>query len=450
MSFLRQPIFRLGQYRMMQPTQPGATFVRFRPGLDFSGTGLMYCCMMIFMGVAALNSQANLLFGVFGLMIGVLLISGIISRAVLRRVHVRRVLPAHGVVGQPMRVTYEITNGKRFWPSLSLTIVELDGVQGFVVQPQCYLLHAAPGMTARIPVELIAKRRGLYEFDRYQQATSFPFGFIKRAVAGRHKDVIEIYPALAAVDRRLLTLCRSADTSGAPMRPRPGGADEFYGVKEHRDGDNPRWIYWRRSAHTNKLVSKQMTEVAPPRLLLLVDTSAPDPAKVHPPATAEILIERTISMAASLAAAALDDGLSVGLCAFVGGAWKAIPPTRGKNQRADLLSLLARLSANSSQPTSALLEACHALLKTGTTAILLTPHDVQVGLLERSRGGMMVISALHASAESWFNYEPKIDFSCTRPMDDLGTAAQAVAGAIDPRIPASATPAPKHQFVPVA
>ena len=40
--------------------------------------------MMMFMGLAAMNSQANLLFGVFGLMIGILLVSGVISRIVLR------------------------------------------------------------------------------------------------------------------------------------------------------------------------------------------------------------------------------------------------------------------------------------------------------------------------------------------------------------------------------
>ena len=344
MKFLHQPILRLGQSRVPQSSLPGVTVVCFRPGLDFSGTGLMYCCMMVFMGVAALNSQANLLFGVFGLMIGVLLISGIISRAVLRRLSVRRELPPHGVVGQPMRVTYEITNGKKHWPSLSVTLIELDGVQGFVAQPQCYLLHAAPGMTARIPVEFTAKRRGLYEFDHYQLATSFPFGFVKRAVPGRQKDLIEIYPALAKVDRRLLGLCRSADTSGAPMRPRPGGADEFYGVKEHRPGDNPRWIYWRRSAHTNKLVSKQMTEVAPPRLLLLVDTSIPEPAKIRPPATAQTLVERTIAMAASLAAAALDDGLSVGLCAYTG------PGPRVEGDPADARKKSARRLALAARP----------------------------------------------------------------------------------------------------
>ena len=35
---------------------------------------------MMFMGLAAINSQANLLFGVFGLMIGILLVSGLVSR----------------------------------------------------------------------------------------------------------------------------------------------------------------------------------------------------------------------------------------------------------------------------------------------------------------------------------------------------------------------------------
>ena len=57
------------------------------------------------------------------------------------------------------------------------------------------------------------------------------------------------------------------------MRPRRGGQDEFYGVKEYRTGENPRHIYWRRSARTGVLVAKEMTQVSPPKLLLLVDTN---------------------------------------------------------------------------------------------------------------------------------------------------------------------------------
>src|SRR3954451_3154248 len=94
------------------------TPVRRKPSLDFSLTGLVFCSMMMFMGLAAINSQANLLFGVFGLMIGVLLVSGTISKLVLRRLSVQRVLPETAVVGRPATLSYEFGNSKRFWPSL--------------------------------------------------------------------------------------------------------------------------------------------------------------------------------------------------------------------------------------------------------------------------------------------------------------------------------------------
>src|SRR5215210_384940 len=113
------------------PRAPAPFTVRRKPALEFSMTGLVYLAMMLFMGLAAVNTQANLLFGVFGLMVGILLVSGVISRMVLRKLRVRRVLPDHGVVGRPMPVAYEFRNDKRFWPSLSVCIAELDGVEGF-------------------------------------------------------------------------------------------------------------------------------------------------------------------------------------------------------------------------------------------------------------------------------------------------------------------------------
>src|SRR3954469_1433667 len=93
---------------------PGTTLIRRRPSLDFSLTALVYCSMMMFMGLAAMNSQANLLYGVFGLMIGILLVSGVVSKIVLRKLTVHRKLPELAVVGQPTTVTYEFINEKRF------------------------------------------------------------------------------------------------------------------------------------------------------------------------------------------------------------------------------------------------------------------------------------------------------------------------------------------------
>src|SRR5256885_2043461 len=319
---------RMRRSRSIPAVNPStATVVHRKPSLDFSITGLVYCSMMMFMGLAAMNSQASLLFGVFGLMIGILLVAGVISKIVLRRLELHRLLPELAVVGQPTTVTYQFTNGKRFWPSLSVCLAELDGAEAFTRQPQSYMLHAAAKMTATVPIEVMPKRSGLHEMNRYQVSTSFPFGFIKRAVERCEKDSVLVYPALGQVDPKLLAMCRSADTTGATMRPRRGGQDEFYGVKEHRAGENPRFIYWRRSARTGVLVAKEMTQVAPPKLLLLVDTYV-DPQRRTMENHGKV--EHAISLAASIASQALEEGMSVGLFAWEEGGWNLTAPGRGK------------------------------------------------------------------------------------------------------------------------
>jgi uncharacterized protein (DUF58 family) len=398
--------------RPIPATNPAtATVMHRKPSLDFSITGLVYCSMMMFMGLAAMNSQASLLFGVFGLMIGILLVSGVISRVVLRRLSLHRVLPELAVVGQPTTVSYQFENSKKFWPSLSICLAELDGAEAFTRQPQSYMLHAAAGNVAVVPIETIPKRRGLHEMNRYQISTSFPFGFIKRAVERRQKDNVLIYPALGHVDAKLMQLCRSSDTSGAHMRPRRGGQDEFYGVKEHRTGENPRWIYWRRSARTGVLVAKEMTQVAPPRLLLVVDTYV-DPQKRTLALQADI--ERAIAMAASIASQALEEGMSVGVFAW-SGEWATLAPARGKRHRRDVLAILARLSLNTTQKMQSILDASRAATEPGVTPVLLTPRDYTVALGDRS--GLVVVSSSAESGRRYVRFPEAVDFTRCMPAD---------------------------------
>jgi uncharacterized protein (DUF58 family) len=401
------------RFRHKSQPDPSLTPVRRRPTIDFSLTGLVYCSMMLFMGLAAMNSQANLLFGVFGLMIGILLVSGVISTFVLRGMEVSRALPEHGVVGQTLTIVYEFNNRKRFWPSLSVTVAELDGAEAFFKQPHSYLLHAAARQTARVPVELVPKRRGLHRFDRHQISTSFPFGFIKRAVEHRSKDRLLVFPALGVVDQKLLSMMQSAESSGPMMRPRRGGVDEFYGLKEFRQGENPRYIYWKRSARTGTMVLKEMTHVSPPRLMLLVDTF------VEGERTREMdrAVEKCLAMAASLASHALEQNLPVGLFIWTG-EWTAISPNRGKRQRLDILTALARTPRNNQQTTRELLDGAREFQESGTTLILFSPHDIQLGLGDSARGGIMILSSASAVSERWFKFDKNIDFANCGPVEE--------------------------------
>jgi uncharacterized protein (DUF58 family) len=423
---------RLRRFLLMEPqTRPGFTLVRRSPGFDFSLTGLVYCLMMGFMGLAAINGQANLLFGVFGLMIGILLISGVICRTVIRRLSVTRILPETAEVGRPATILYQFKNNKRYWPSLSVHLAELDGVEAFTAQPAAYLLHAAAKMTATVPTEVIPKRRGICRLNTYQIATSFPFGFIRRARAYDQADTMMVYPAVGKVSERLLAMCRSAEKVGASQKPQGGGQDEFYGVKEYRAGENQRSIYWRRSAKApGLLVSKEMTQVAPPRLMLMVDTHIGDAAPADFAA-----VERVIAMAGSLASHALEQDMAVGLCAWTGAApnkddggevepFDVLSVQRGKRQRRDILSMLGSLPLNNSGRPESLIQFSRRFIKRGVTGILFTPRNMRLGLADEARGSLLVINAGSHVAESWFTFEKSVDFVRCLPLDQVAAAQE--------------------------
>ena len=446
------------------------TPVRRRPAFDLSLTGLIYAMLMMFMGLAAVNTQASLLFAVFGLMIGVLLVSVSISRVTLKRVRVVREMPEAGTVGQPLTITYHFENAKRFWPTISLTLSEMEGAEGFTRQPQAYLLHAAARTEVAVPVVLVPKRRGVYTLGRVQVSTSFPFGFIKRAVerapadpaaagatpapvgepagpgggrrrhrwwrdvAGLAADTLVVYPPVGRVDPRMLALCQPAETSGSTLRPRRGGSDELYGLKEYQAGESPRLIHWRRSARTGVLVTREMTQVSPPRLLLLVDTRRGDDSRA-----AYALVEEAIAMAASVANSALEQGLSVGAFGWVGRAtdpagpvdgggdgglggaghhgWHGVPPTRGKRQRRDLMTLLARLPSNASHGAAELLDRCRELLESGTTPVLFTPNADPHVPTDRLRGALVTLTAGSVQARAWFRFPTGTDFDRSLPAN---------------------------------
>ncbi|MCY3024047.1 MAG: DUF58 domain-containing protein [Planctomycetota bacterium] len=57
-------------------------------------------------------------------------------------------------------------------------------------------------------------------------------------------------------------------------RSRPSRAEEdFRGLREYRQGDNPKWIHWRSSARLNRWLVKEFEEPQAKRVLLLVDTN---------------------------------------------------------------------------------------------------------------------------------------------------------------------------------
>ena len=66
---------------------------------------------------------------------------------------------------------------------------------------------------------------------------------------------------------------------------------------------------------------------------------------------------------------------------------------------------------------SELLERTGGFVRSGTTPVLFTPRDVQLGLGDRARGSMVVVSAASPQADTWFRFDPDVDFATSMPTD---------------------------------
>src|SRR6202035_1351920 len=98
-----------------------------RDAFDFDVTkiGIVYVAIVLLIGIAALNTGNNLLYIVVAAMLAAILVSGIMSALVLRRLELDIRLPEHVFAGRPMVGRFVLRNPRRFLPALSIRVVPL-------------------------------------------------------------------------------------------------------------------------------------------------------------------------------------------------------------------------------------------------------------------------------------------------------------------------------------
>lgn len=322
--------------------------------------GLLFFGAAILTLMAAIYTQANLLFWSFGLLLGALLTSVVMSWAVLRGVSVKRFLPPNAVAGESTAIRYQVTNHRRFLPAFSLVLSERweprrrwfgaavpdpqNPLAGDVPRlrgtPSGWVLHVGPQQTAQAEAICWPMRRGKLRFRAIEVQTSFPFGMLGRSILFPDEEELTVYPHLFRINRQSMRTLSASESSSAKRQPKPGLSEEFFGLREYRPGDRLRAIDWKRTAHTGRLVSRETSRPGVTRVMVLLDLTKPGPEAAiplspppRPPAGVDFLgrrrepppepvpdprhpwvdAERAISLAASFVVGAHFQGFPVGL-----------------------------------------------------------------------------------------------------------------------------------------
>lgn len=349
--------------------------------------------------LAALNASVNLLFLVIGLGLGVLVASFATSRAAVRRLHVTRQAPDAVLALRPFVVRYRVTNGRAYGAAYALRIRERIYCAGRVMRVECYVPVVPARQSVTVDVAVAAPCRGRLHFGRVSLTTRYPFGLFERrlTVWAEHQTVV--FPALLAVRRRLLGRSAFGATAAPTAREERHGHDEFYGLREYRHGDSLKRVHWRRSARTGQLLVREMTDVSPQCVVVVLDTHLP-------PTAQEADRERAISAAATVIRDALEQGHRLAVIA-ASSMPLVVPPTTGRGLRARLLSQLALMEGGPAPPAARFLAGLRWRGNWRGRGVLLAAAEYP-GLAEtaeqlrRRVGTVEVVTASGPEFDLWF------------------------------------------------
>ncbi len=249
------------------------------------------------LGFAAINTGNNLFYLLVSMLLGLIIVSGVLSEQSIRRVRVEPALPAELFAGQAALVAARVVNRKRWRTSYSITVEVLGGGH------RAYLAKLEGGGARLVTWQETPRARGRWRVAGFKVA----------------------YPAVSPIsaDRRR----ELAGTGGAPA-PRRGRGHGLHNLREYRFGDDPRLIHWRSSAKSAALMVRELeADAGLDARLVLEGTGRGDPER----------LERGLAEAASLAVHLLEKGAAVELV----GPGVHVPLGSGLAQRTRVLAALA-------------------------------------------------------------------------------------------------------------
>lgn len=241
--------------------------------LKFTREGKFFVGITLGVGFAAINTGNNLLYLLLGLLLALIIVSGLMSELSLRDLTVVRRLPLRAQVGRPHLVEIEVFNHKERVPSYAIEVEDLRA--GQPADKRCFFLKISPKSAQVAAYRRTPAKRGRDKHVGFRIATRFPFGLFEKSREVPSEGELIIYPA---VDEVALRPSHVGRQSGGETLQGRGHGDDYIGLKLLRDGEDPRDVHWRKSAAVGQLVMRERAREARPDVVLQLDAVRPDDA----------------------------------------------------------------------------------------------------------------------------------------------------------------------------
>ena len=239
--------------------------------LKFTREGKFFVGITLGVGFAALNTANNLLYLLLGMLLALIVVSGVMSELSLRDLTVVRRLPLRAQVGRPHLVEIEVFNHKKRIPSYAIEVEDLRA--GQPADKRCFFLKISPKSAQVAAYRRTPMRRGRDVHVGFRIATRFPFGLFEKSREVPADGELVIYPAVDPIPLPPSAVGRLSGTDQSLGR---GAGEDFIGLKTLREGEDPRDVHWRKTAALGQLVARERAREARPNITIQLDVHKPD------------------------------------------------------------------------------------------------------------------------------------------------------------------------------
>lgn len=339
--------------------------------------GWCYLVVLAFLFMGALLRDINLLLILFGLLVGLFLVSWRVVHISMRDLKFARHVPKRTVAGELLEVEIEVKSRRRRGTSWVVRVadqVTLEGAKN-ALRPATLFARIGPGTSRRETYRGRLNQRGRYVFGPLIASTRFPFGLLRRSTRVDQTDSLIVVPRLGRLTRRWQQSQQDVFEATHLARRRPGVVEgDFHGLRDWRSGDSRRWIHWRTSARQGELMVRQFEQHRNQDQLLILDLWQ----SKHAGETERDVVELAVSFAATIIAEACRQGgrhLAFGIAA------QKQVFSRGTSSRAflqDALDTLALARATSVDRLPNTLTRALDHVRANTDVLLISTRDVDL------------------------------------------------------------------------
>ena len=370
----------------------------------FAKWGLLIISFAFFFSLVAVCSGVSLIYIIAGLLVSIIVSDALIGAVGVGDISVERQIPEHIFAGQPFRVKLKIRNNKRILSSYGLRVIEEISGPRSSARREVPVPYIPAASEVTIDYGFSLSERGVHNVKSLKVVSDFPLGILVKVAQLPVHRLLLVLPKTGIIQRELRFAQDSLEHNMIRRYLPQARQLEFFGLREYREGDNPRYIHWRTSARKQELFVKEFDRYQGKNLLILLDSYVPDSYDTLPDDRLDAL-EKAISFVATLAEDFLKAGTFYAFAAW-GPELYSLPFDVGPGHFFRVLETLAKIERNEEKTLIELVESLDVSKFGGALTIAVHLGDVPGRFVQQYMSPQSILIDVHSPE---FQYEFQCD-----------------------------------------